>query len=548
MKKTYKFLIATGLILFSFNLFAAESTISLPDVKTVLSGDNPEQKAVGPDFTDDAPLPSTSGELVPDVPKEKPASLVREADKGDFDFFKDYSKTGIIQGAFPFNFTGKVKIQKNESEEKSDGLLEISPFFLDFSYVSSIFTRDEAKNDSFFRRDADLEVKAPLFYSEEKQWALDAGLSFFDIENGMQNRGGKTLTVSQRNVKLDYVYAREFSNKLFQVRGDAGFYTRSALTTDTVASWVDGGTEFYIDPDIIFKMDLQNEETAIKGVTVKLLNIFDQTAYSSAYKAVLEAEADFGFGKNLINVDAGLCFALNVEDTIFNIAPFLITYSYGTMEDNFYIRVKSGVQSYLPKTYELEKQYRFAAMNTATKDTSDIVANVFARYKIIDDLFITNELDFKKTFYSHGLWVPDYKGTMTDGLYNFVQKDRMDLSLSVGLDWMYNYMKIWGLYKINFLDAGPLDSVHYYEAGMSFFNGFTNADRWMITLTAKGSLGGNDDVPVLNAAVEKRFNNAVALEISADDLLKFVTNNLRNYAGGYVQESGKIALALKLNL
>ena len=156
MKKTYKFLIATGLILFSFNLFAAESTISLPDVKTVLSGDNPEQKAVGPDFTEDAPLPSTSGELVPDVPKEKPASLVREADKGDFDFFKDYSKTGMIQGAFPFNFTGKVKIQKNESEEKSDGLLKISPFFLDFSYVSSIFTRDEAKNDSFFRRDAEL--------------------------------------------------------------------------------------------------------------------------------------------------------------------------------------------------------------------------------------------------------------------------------------------------------------------------------------------------------------------------------------------------------
>ena len=75
-----------------------------------------------------------------------------------------------------------------------------------------------------------------------------------------------------------------------------------------------------------------------------------------------------------------------------------------------------------------------------------------------------------------------------------------------------------------------------------------HADRWMITLSAKGSLGGNDDVPVLNAAVEKRFNNAVALEISADDLLKCVTNNLRNYAGGYVQESGKIALALKLNL
>ena len=40
MKKTYKFLIAAGLILFSFNLFAAESTISLPDVKTVLSGDS----------------------------------------------------------------------------------------------------------------------------------------------------------------------------------------------------------------------------------------------------------------------------------------------------------------------------------------------------------------------------------------------------------------------------------------------------------------------------------------------------------------------------
>ena len=70
MKKTYKFLIAAGLILFSFNLFAAESTISLPDVKTVLSGDNPEQKAVGPDFTDDAPLPSTSGELVPDVQRQ----------------------------------------------------------------------------------------------------------------------------------------------------------------------------------------------------------------------------------------------------------------------------------------------------------------------------------------------------------------------------------------------------------------------------------------------------------------------------------------------
>ena len=144
--------------------------------------------------------------------------------------------------------------------------------------------------------------------------------------------------------------------------------------------------------------------------------------------------------------------------------------------------------------------------------------------------------------------MPDYKGSVYDGIYTFTQVSRTALSLSVGLDWMYNYMKIWGNYKINFLDKEPLEGAHCYQAGVSFFNSLSKDDRWMITLNAEGSIGAEDNVPLLGASFEKRFNNAIALEISGQDLLKFITNNYRNYAGGYVQDSGKVALVLKLNL
>lgn len=556
MKKLYKgFLFTLALSFFAANLLtAAESTISLPDVKTVVTGDNPEQKAVGPDFSDDVSTPSPDGTLVPDVPESRKINLMgNPADKGDFDFFKDYSKTGIIGGAFPFAVTGNIKIQKKADGEISEkegesSLLKPVPFFFDFAYDSLVFSKNDDDDDLFFRRQAELCACIPFYTSAEGLWAIDGTFSFYDYENSLQGRGGNALSVNQRNIFLNLSWKKEFTNKLLEVKADADFYSRTALTYATVEDFVKEGTEIYIRPDVLFTLDFSKGDTALSSIVFKLSNIFDQNPYNSPYKISFDTQANFAFGKSLVNVDFGLSWAMNLEHSIFVIAPLVASYSYGTMEDPFYIRVKTGVESYLPTIYELEKKYRFAVVNESLKDTSDLVANVFAHYKVFDELYLTNEVDFKRTFYNHGLWVPDYNGSVYDGIYTFTQVSRTALSLSVGLDWMYNYMKIWGNYKINFLDKEPLEGAHCYQAGVSFFNSLSKDNRWMITLNAEGSIGAEDNVPLLGASFEKRFNNAIALEISGQDLLKFITNNYRNYAGGYVQDSGKVALVLKLNL
>ena len=112
MKKLYKgFLFTLSLSLFAANLLtAAESTISLPDVKTVVTGDNPEQKAVGPDFSENVSTPSPDGTLVPDVPESRKINLMGNL------IFRAISDSVMI-------FISNIKYNLENSRRKSKSIV-----------------------------------------------------------------------------------------------------------------------------------------------------------------------------------------------------------------------------------------------------------------------------------------------------------------------------------------------------------------------------------------------------------------------------------------
>ena len=530
-------------------LSAQDSKISLPDVKTVVTGDNPEQKAVGPDFKDTYMNPDSTGTLVPDVPQAKKKTLSDNATNDDFDFFKDYSKVAVIGGAYPLSFKGLVKIQQNKLSEKDDfSILEPVPFYFDLNYLSDTYVASENKSSSYFSRNAEFTIYAPFYVSEENQWILSGGLSFYDRENGLQERDANALVLNQRFLDAKVEYQKQFGNKLLGVLLNTSYYSRDLSYTGAVDDAVKEGTEVLINPDVFFKIDFSDGDNALKDIIITSKNKMIQTKLNSSCKFMLDTQADFSFGLSKLNIDFGMSFALNIEHSDFVIAPLLVTYSYGDDDSVFFIKARTGVDTYLSSVYELEKDYKYSYAALPFTDTSDIIAEIFAKYKISDSLFITGETNFRNTFYNHGVWVCDYDAADVNGLYGLKQVSRMALNTAVGFEWLYNHMKISGCYKINFLDVLPLESRQMYEANVCFFNSLEKDNRWIINLGAIGSIGGNDDVPILNASFEKRFSGAIAFEAGMEDILKFVTGNLRNYAGGYIQDSGKIALVLKLNL
>lgn len=535
-------LIAGILISLINPLYSQDSTISLPDVKTVVTGDNNEQKAVSPDFTDKCEKPSSSGELLPEVPQAKKI----EQKETENNFFNNLKfQDDVFELGYPWYIFTTINVSAEKQTEQND-LIESIPFTCKVNYLYQNYTKAEKYSDLFYQEYINTYLGLPLFVNNDKNWGINFIFNNQSLENGLQGFKDGASCVEQNIHSFDFGFYKLFdNNKLFEIKTFVSFYNRVANTQENVLSIFQKSSEKIISPSILYTIKFDDEDQSINNFKLKLDATYFAINETTALKSSLLSSMNFLFNESSLDIDFGLFVYKLPSRFIFNIAPFMVTYNYENKNNGFSIKAKTGVETYLPSLFELETKYKYAIVNSLLTETSNLVAECLIKFNLFKNCIFTTDVDFHKTFFDNGTWIADYNSPINQvGMYTIEQRDMTKLSAMCRADFVFDYLSIYGLYKINFMDLDSLESRHLIEAGISFYN---KDYGWISTTSAKMSICGMDDVPVINTAFSKVINNNLEFSIKMEDCIKFFTNNFRRYNHDYVTDSGKIVLQLKLN-
>ena len=117
MKKTKYLITALIFIICGGMAFSQTEKIELPDVTTVIEGENQSLKLPAPDFELEVPLPSKTGTLVPSLPKNEPKVEEPVVEEKIEQTVSDTVVEGQIGGGYPPSFVGQFGVKSKKNSE-----------------------------------------------------------------------------------------------------------------------------------------------------------------------------------------------------------------------------------------------------------------------------------------------------------------------------------------------------------------------------------------------------------------------------------------------
>lgn len=514
--------------------------IELPDLTTIVTGsDAVLNSEVIPDFDDVIIVDNVQSNLqlnLPDVVFEETNTSVFlpsvQSDKGIY-------AEGKIGGGFPGSFIGEFSIIQDRG---------VSPFEIFYSHESFDGYNGNPLYAGFNDNQTTIKINRTLNFNKAN---FSFGGFYETFGNGLQNQIENISAINQRDMNAFIKYDYNFIDNLVAgVDLTADYYNRFANLSLPVSSEADAITWFKnysywnLNPEAYLTWNNSMFDTGLYGSY-----IFNKDFSSDNIVNRGDISGKFAWHYDYLDVfaDAGFVFSNQIEQKV--IVPFKlgVTYSFPVYFSDRKLTVagEGGLLSKQNSVFDLEKKYKFAALNILPGETSDWYGNLDLSVPLKAAVTINANLGYKHTAFGNGVFEPLYRDEengYSNGMFLFGQKSRQ--TLNSGLEFVYHY-KLFAAaagWYANWFDVPALENAQMFSLSISLQD---EHSVWGASLSGSYSMDADDLIPYLDFEAFVRLNNAVRLVLTVNDGIKLITGQNRVYAGNYIAQSGSANLLVK---
>lgn len=521
--------------------------ISLPDVSTVISGGAPKVgKSAISDFSD--VLPSADSEIedfIPRLPETSETGTLNSDAVLKTSPEKSIYVEGLAGGGFPGFIAGNFKIYRETG---------LNPFVVEFGHESA--NGYSGRNLSSAYSDRNTFISADKVFKTENL-KIDINGRFEATDNGLQNKFENISNVTKENLGAGFSLEKEIPHGMelvFSALGD--WYKRYSTITGTPAIKIEDYAKnvglLYFDPEFYFlwqNAGFSLKTTAAYGLEYDTKDSFEGSRASNRG----DFSVDFGWKNETVDVfsSVGLVAGNHIGDNSV-VVPFEagvdFAFASGISSRKIKLGVKGGLDSFRSKVSDSEKNYLFAAAQSLPEETSDWFGRTLMVLPIKDRFTLTAQSEFRKSALGNGVFMPDYK-TKKElaelfGQYVFVQEELTQFNTDFDFSVRLGKLNLSADWKSYWADVPSGKSNHFVSANISFQDEKT---RFGIDGRVGMSLDSDyDSTPEIDFEAFFRLTPAVRLAVSADDVVKLITTNERDFAGTeYISRSGTASVLVK---
>ena len=529
-KKLYIFLIAVSV----FTTGAFSQNIELPEVTTVISGETEKAgEDVLPDFSDVLKLPTGSGGVEPVLPESGVSGTTDIASGSSKPAEKSVYAEGVIGGGYPSVFTGNISVARS---------VGASPFKFSFEHDSALGYANHPATDGYSDRTTRLSAEKK-YKKNHLEWGaggsyksssdgLQGNLKYKDSEIGLLNRdlysADADITYSFDNgfslgaeAGMDY-YNRYAERKCPQII-NIGYYS---FMPSVMVRWEGYGfdmgftTDYDYDSELTDDIPFKNSHRAKFMLDLQWENDFIKLFGNAA--AVT--------GKNVMEKSVVVPFTVGVD------ASFPVYFSNRRVS----ITAEGGIDSYIPKAYELEEEFKFTNLNWNPEEVSEWYGKVNLSIPLKTTFTGTAGVEYRKTAYDNRRWNPDYDDDYA--LYGYILEEVEILSTDFTLAYHQGIFTVGGGWHSNWLDVPAGENTQTVKFDLNIQE---EDSKWGVDVNCLLPIDDVIDTPIVNAEGFIRITQSVRAILNISDAIKFYKTETRDYAGKYADRGGSATVLLK---
>lgn len=528
------------IILSSFLICAMGSTnaalwaqnIELPEVTTVISGETEKAGADAlPEFSDVLKLPTGSGDVQPVLPEEDSAENTDIAAGKTKPVEKSVYAEGLIGGGYPGVFTGNISVART---------IGASPFKFSFEHDSATGYAKHSLTDGFSDKTTKLSIEKQY---KKNQFEWGASGFYKSAENGLQgqlsNYGAGLMNQDFYNAAGNVTYS--FDNG-FSVGAAAGadFYNRYA---DIECTQINTVTYFTLAPSLLFRWEGYGFDAGFTTDYDYDTELSDNILFPKSHRAKfmldLQWENDilklYGnaaavVGKNIMDESVIVPFTVGVE------ASFPVYFANRSLS----LCAEGGIDSYKPKNYDLEEQFKFTNLDWNTSEVSEWYGKFNLSLPLKESFTGIAGVEYRQTAYGNGRWQPDFEAGTP--VYSYYVQDFQVLSTKFGLSYHKGIFGISGSWHSNWMDVDADENAQTVAIDVNIQD---ENSKWGADVNVTLPINDEMETPIVNAEGFIRVTQSVRGVLNISDLIKLYKGETRTYAGIYEGRGGSASLLLK---
>lgn len=530
MKKTLLF---TLCLFLTFNAFSKDDDIELPDLTTVVSGSEKEEKTEAvPAFSEAEITVSKPGELDPVLPVVDPdEEIVIVTAKGS-EAVKQMFAEGKIGGGYPASFIGAFSVSRQYGS---------NPFVLSFNHTSA---EGFGKNDfskGFNSRDTAISVDK-VFTKKPFKWEISG--NYQNCGNGLQQQAQGIGALNQNTIGMKALFDWNIKNGFkFNTTVDTSFYYRFADVSDSLVAvepWISGLPFYELTPEVSFSWHNSALKAGITG------NYTLNTSVSEYLDTVNRGEfvADFGWhnSKIMAEVSAGIVFGNNMNGSKVAV-PFNVMFEYKKdlekSQKPLVLTVCGGIDSKQTNLAQSEMKYKFAAFKFMPFEQSDWNSKIEVSMPLSKGFSLNAQAEYRKTVFNNGEFIPVYDSrSLVNGIYGFEPFDRDSLRSVAEVAFSFKLFKARANYTANWFTIPALENAQT----ITIAAGVGKEEKWEVLAETSYSFDKKEEQPYINISSFIQVADGIKFELEVNDFLKLIGNTPRIYAGNYIANSGYVTL------
>lgn len=536
--------IVSALCLYAQNAEEVEE-ISLPDVSTVISGGAPKVgKSAVSDFTDVLPSADEKIEnVIPQLPEASDAGSLNSDSVVTVAPEKTIYVEGLAGGGYPGYITGNFKIYRQTG---------YSPFRVEFGHESANGYSGRSLTSAFYDRETFIAAEKTFQLKKSK---LELSAAFESDDDGLQNCVEDISSVTKENLGGGVKWETELGKGFgFGAGAEAGWYKRYATVTDSalaVEEYAENVSFLELNPELYFtwkKENFSSKLSANYGLQYDIKNCL----YGDASLNRGDFELSAGWKNDVISAfaSAGVIVGNRIGDNSV-VVPFEagVDFSFASKISSRRITMgmKGGMESEVLKISDAERLYKFSAFSVLPEETSSWFGKIDLALPIKDRFTLTFDGEFKTTAYKNGVIMPDYDSSAAIntifGQYLYEQKDTTQFNTGLDFAVRIGLLNLSAEWKAFWIDVPALEAKQFAGVRASIQS---KSSKFGLEAGAGLSMDPDDDnTPDLDVSAFCRLTPAVRLAVSADDVVKLITGEERDYAGEYISRSGTASVLVK---
>ena len=204
------------------------------------------------------------------------------------------------------------------------------------------------------------------------------------------------------------------------------------------------------------------------------------------------------------------------------------------------IIAEGGIDSYKPKSYELEEKFKFTNLNWNPTEVSEWYGRFNLNIPLKTSFTGSAGLEYRQTAYENGRWQPVYDDVFS--IYGYEIKDFKVLATDFGLTYHQVLLSLSGNWHSNWMDCAVGENIQTVKFDMNIQE---EDSKWGVKVNCMLPINDEMETPLVNAEGFVRVTPSVRAVLSINDVIKLYKGETRKYAGKYEGRGGSAAMLLK---